>query len=81
MPTLEEEACTPTPHQNYAALCKGLSSAPTATYQEWLNSSCDVYHGLAFEEPVSCPLPFAASLHFSLFCWVLHSVQGPLYFT
>lgn len=51
-------------------------SAPTATYQEWLNSSRDVYHGLAFEETVSCPLPFAASLHFSLFRWVLHSVLG-----
>ena len=52
-------ACTLTPHQNYAALCRSLSSAPTATHQEVLNFPCDLYHGLSFASypPSMCCQP------------------------
>lgn len=60
-----QAACTLTPHQNYAAVCGSLSSAPTATHQEGLNFPCDLYHGLF----CFIPLPCAASLCFSFFRW------------
>lgn len=71
VPTLEGAAWL---RKNYVVLCKSLSSAPIATYQEELNF-CDQYHEHAFKETASYLPPFAVSLCLCLFCWMLWSVD------